>query len=87
MRGEPHVVAAPHVPDECLDFLGDGRTARFAALTQASPVVSEPFLLPSQHGTGLHEFQGRVASPTIAETAKPKRVGQQAGACGRLTLC
>ena len=30
---------APHVPDELTDFFGDGRTARRATLTHASPVV------------------------------------------------
>jgi hypothetical protein len=57
---------------ETLPF-GNGRTTRFAALAKPSPVISEPFLLPSNNGAGLNEFQSLLPARSQARQPDPKQ--------------
>jgi hypothetical protein len=57
-RGAPRGIRLPHVLDELAHLFRDGRSSRLAALTQSSPVVPEPLVLPGDDRTGLYERQG-----------------------------
>jgi hypothetical protein len=55
--------------DEVTDFIGNGWTARLAALAQSSPVISEPFFLPGDDGARLDELQGLL--PAMPQAGEP----------------
>jgi hypothetical protein len=63
--------------DEVTYFFGDCRTSRLTVVTQASPVISESFVLPGDDGARLNEFEGLM--PT---KPKPREPGPQEAILG-----
>ena len=72
MRMPPQGIGTPHVSDEVAHFLRNGRTSRRTSPAELSPVISEPFLLPSQYSARLHELQSILPAPPEARQPDPE---------------
>src|SRR5215510_4582860 len=71
MRMPPQGIGTPHVSDEVAHFLRNGRTSRRTSPAELSPVISEPFLLPSQYSARLNDLQSILPAPSEARQPGP----------------